>query len=764
LSAARILFSALLVYLVCTAAGQILLDRLKLRLERAEARFLAFLAGSACVSTIIFFLAILRRVYPAVLLVLAAAVLIARVTLVRTQYPAAKPDLDRRWKIAFRVVYIVFGIYYLCNAMAPETSSDGAVYHVGLAARYFERHGFYPIRTNIFANMPIGIEMLFLFAYSFGRHSGASMVHLLFLLTLPFGMIAYARRMGQPLAGLAGALLFYVAPIVGKDGSVAYNDVATAAVIFGCFYAVQIWYQDRHAAVFAACDENRGQTDLSTVGTRSLPVTGSRSGTDACAAGSRHGLLVLAGLLAGFAFVCKYTAVTALIYAGGFVLMACFRRREKPWRALAAVALPAALLILPWMIKSAVYVGNPVHPFFSAFFPDRYFAERLEQDYRAFLAHPNGITYAQVPWQATTGGALDGILGPIFLLAPIALLSLRLAMGRQVLAAYAVFMLTYPGNLGARFLIPPLPFLALALAAAIAARPPALAAVVAAHLLLSWPPLMRVWAPSGQWRLDEFDWRAALRITPEDRYLALHMTEYRPGLMLDRFVPRGQLVYAPSVGQIAYHHTETIGSNLSMNVLDLIATGYMPGRDTMLRRRYTFAPVRTQVLRLVLEAAGDLPWKIGELRLDIPRDPRWRIAASSNPWDVGLAFDSSLVSAWVSGKRAQPGLWVQVDFGEPTDVSSVTVEQLPDQRHLAHAVEALVKGRFVRIPAAESIEERPFGRGLRRAAAAEIKARGVSWLLLRTGDYGEEDLRLRAPYWGAHLVSREGDFYLWKLD
>jgi hypothetical protein len=727
-TAARILLSALLVAVVCTAAGQVLLHRLKLRLHRDEHLFLAFLTGSACVSTLMFLLAALRRVYPGVLWALAAGVLIARAVLVRgISYEPAPPSPARRWRIAFWAVYILFGVYYLANAMAPDTSADGTVYHLGLVARYFDRHGFFPLRTNIFANMPAGVEMLFLFARGLSRQS-AGVVHLLFLLAMPFGMMAYARRMGQPLAGIAGALLFYVTPVVGKDGSIAYNDVATAAIVFGCFYAIQVWHWD-----------------------------------------SQPGAFVPAGLLAGFAFACKYTAVIALVYAGGFVLAWSLRRRERPWPALAAIVLPASLMMLPWIIKNVVYVGNPVHPLLSRVFPNRYYAERLEQDLEAFLAHPDGITYAQVPWEATTGGRLDGVLGPVFLLSPLALLSLRSAMGRHLLAAFAVTMCTYPGNLGARFLIPPLPFLALALAAALAARPGALAAVLGAHVILSWPAIMPIWAPAPQWRLDAFEWRAALRLTPEEQYLTGRMPDYRAGLMLDRWVPRGQLVYAPSMGQLAYHRTETIGSNLFFHTLETLAAGYRPGGDMILRRSYTFAPLRTRTLRLVLNGRTDMPWRIREVRFfhgpaEWPRDLAWRLAASSNPWEIGLAFDNSQASAWESAKKAATGQWLEVDFGAPLELTAVAVEQPADQWELAQAVEVMVDGRFQRIAAQVTAQETAFGPGWRRASAAEIRARGVAWLLLRPGDYGEEDLRLRAPYWGAREVAREGEFHLWKLE
>ena len=41
----------------------------------------------------------------------------------------------------------------------------------------------------------------------------------------------------------------------------------------------------------------------------------------------------------------------------------------------------------------------------------------------------------QIPMAATTSGTLAGILGPVFLLSPIALLALRKREGRQLLLA-----------------------------------------------------------------------------------------------------------------------------------------------------------------------------------------------------------------------------------------------------------------------------------------------------------------------------------------
>jgi len=59
--------------------------------------------------------------------------------------------------------------------------------------------------------------------------------------------------------------------------------------------------------------------------------------------------------------------------------------------------------------------------------------------------------------QVTTSGHLGGLLGPVFLLAPLALFSLRRKEGRRLLLAALVFGANYFDNIGTRFLIPSLP-------------------------------------------------------------------------------------------------------------------------------------------------------------------------------------------------------------------------------------------------------------------------------------------------------------------
>lgn len=102
-------------------------------------------------------------------------------------------------------MFTVYLAAYFTNAMTPERSPDGTAYHLGLVARYLREHGFRRITTNMYANLSQGVEMLHLFAFAFGRHSAAALVHFCFLATLPLAMLCYARRFAFPAAGVAEA-------------------------------------------------------------------------------------------------------------------------------------------------------------------------------------------------------------------------------------------------------------------------------------------------------------------------------------------------------------------------------------------------------------------------------------------------------------------------------------------------------------------------------------------------------------------------------
>src|SRR4029079_17019384 len=75
---------------------------------------------------------------------------------------------------------------------------------------------------------------------------------------------------------------------------------------------------------------------------------------------------------------------------------------------------------------------------------------------------------------AYRGGRTGGIIGPVFLFVPVALLALKYRAGRRLLVAGLIVLATYLVNVGTRFLIPALPFFSLAMAMGLSWSPPLL--------------------------------------------------------------------------------------------------------------------------------------------------------------------------------------------------------------------------------------------------------------------------------------------------
>ena len=317
--------------MVCLAAGKLVLQLVRAKLTRLEEYFLGFVIGAACLSTIVLALTAAGQAHRGVFLAVGLIIIALAIRRGALRFSTIRGDAP--WKVVFGLLFAAYGVLYLGNALQPETSPDGVAYHVALVARYLREHHLPRITTNFTANYPEGLEMLFLFAFAFGKHTAAAMVHFLFLLMAPLGLLAYGRRIGSPLAGVVGALLFFISPIVGKTGSSAYVDIALACAVFAVFLLLEIWRQE-----------------------------------------PRNGLLVLIGICGGFAYAIKYTGGLAILYALGVVLF-----KVRKIRPAILVTVSSLAIAAPWILKNAIMVRNPVSPFANTIFPNPYLSVWLEK-------------------------------------------------------------------------------------------------------------------------------------------------------------------------------------------------------------------------------------------------------------------------------------------------------------------------------------------------------------------------------------------------
>jgi hypothetical protein len=724
LQALAALVGALATVAACYAVGAFLIDRVGAELRRMERFALAFILGAACLHLLIFAVLALKIAYwPVVVgLLVVGPLAYARGS------EAPIPSRDRQGAVAL-LLFLPFTVLYVFHAWAPESSPDGSGYHLGLVARYVEAHGFERITTNMYASLSEGVEMLFVPAYMIGRHSAAALVHLAFAIALALAMFAYGRRIGKPWVGAAAALVTYASPVVGIDASSAYNDVALAAVAFAAFYWLQIW------------DDVRQDV-----------------------------LLIPVGLLCGYAYAVKYTGFVMLPLAMVFVAY-----RSRRWKALALVTACSLPMIAPWMIKDWIYVDNPVAPLANRIFRNPYVHVLAEEAWTRNQRRYEVEDKWTLPIEVTVRGEkTEGLIGPVFLLAPLALLSLRERAGRRLLAVGVLLLATYFANIGTRFLIPCLPFFSLAMMLPLANFPALLAAMMIFHAVASWPPITNWYSPHS-WRLNRILFKQALRIVPQDAYLRRIDPPYGAARLIDDNVPKGERVLAMSAIPEAYtSHDILISYQAAFNesLADSINIGWLKDFQPWVLQTFSFPERPVRRIRVVETGAGDPPldqWSVHELRffdhgVELPRRPEWRLRAWPNPWDVQLAFDNSPATRWRSWETVRPGMYLDVDFGRVESLDQVRIETSSDYLQIHLIVEVMDDARrWVSVAGEPSVSKIDPGPNIRRAATYEMQARGIHYLLMHKGDFGAKDIEDDPEGWGLTEVAAGYDVRLYKV-
>jgi hypothetical protein len=730
---ANILFGAGFTLAISIALGALLLHRLRIVLYRGEALLMQFICGSSILSFIVALLCCVHAARRGVFIwggiaVIALAILQARNTPRRKSLPA----VSLMWFGTFLVIFSAFFIYFFFNALAPEISPDGSTYHLANVLRIWKLHGFAWGFTSIYSFLSQGTEMLFLVAYSFGRHSAAALVHFAYMCALPWLIFSWGRRFGHPKVGIFAALLVFTCPVVAKDGISAYNDLAVVTLIYAVFYLLQVW------------DENRS-----------------------------HNLLILIGIISGSAYGVKYTAFLALPFAAVWIWRAL---RHEKWTRIALeqafLVGPALLFVAPWVIRNWIWTGNPVAPFFTAWFPNPTWHAGMERIYADMLKHYTGINhYWEIPLQLTIrSGVGGGTLGPVFLLAPFSLFALRNRMGRRLLLAALVFALPAYLNVGTRFLIPCLPFIALALGLALSEIPYALPAVMLFQAFLCWPTVVPTYSGSGLWALSECPVRAALRLDPPAPFITHTIPDYALKVPIELAVPPGERIYSFAGRPGAYIERNIVVSYESSlgNLVDdllLAPTTHRPAFS----QHFKFVPVNTTAIRLVAPSSHADFWTIAELRFfhegrELARSSGWRISASPNEWEAPFAFDNNYATRWSTWQAVSSRDHIQVEFSAPVAVDEVVVESDPSWKTKPQIEVSVPGGRWVAMTDTGDRIKAELGPGIRRAAAMKIKQLGIRFLLVNEGDFFYRDVAKYPTYWGMTQIAEANGTHFYRID
>lgn len=615
-------------------------------------------------------------------------------------------------------VWLIFGysVYYFLHALAPEIQPDGVTYHLGLVKEWLTLRRF-PSRIGFYEMLPQGLEMLFGFAFAFGRHSAAKLVHFGFLLMTVPVMLAIARRFGQH--GGAAALLYFASPVVAITGTCSYSDAAFVFFAASVFLLLLTW-------------EDTPQDSL----------------------------LFHAGLAGGFCYAIK---VSGLVILPAVVLWLVWR---KSLRGCAWFAAGALISVFPWMLRTLWLTGNPFAPLLNNVFPNPYFHFGPEKYLSEYLRSYGGITWREIPWElAARGGILQGLVGLAYLLAPLALLSLRRPAGRRLLTAALVVALPWWLNRGTRFLMPALPFVSLAIPG------PVVAPLAAAQAVLSLPPVLDTYTPASSWRLKGWPWRAALRLEPEEDYLRRNLWEYRLAEMVTRHVKTGETVLDLFAIPSAYTHVQPVGPLSSAQfdgMADALAIAASNDAEPLYELRAALPAQGTHALRFELEVPVPRSWSIHEVRLFrgavMAPGTEWELEGEPNRDDTPRAFDGNPATRWQTWMASRKGDFVELSFPSGIDAGEVGVVLSKADRAPLRILARGQDGSWTSLPARRLAFDAPL---LRYQAVASLRRAGVRWIVVSSSGEGHGAIGLKMMQspeaWGLEAVQDVEGVFLFRI-
>lgn len=647
---------------------------------------LQFATGAALLSVAVFGLLLAHMAKPWAMLMLGGLCL-APLALYR-------PKLSSfRWPPAWTwILAAAYGALYLANALSPEIQSDALNYHLSIPVSA-ARTGSFPDRISFYEVMPQGLETLFAMAYSVGGDSAAKLVHFSFLAwTVPL-LVETALTLGLPAwIGWAGGLFYAITPVAGISGTCAYNDAAITFFTLAVFQLLMLWW---------------------------------RRGDDR--------LLWPVGICSGFCYAIKFPGALIAPLALTAVLV---KRRN---RAAARIALGAVLIAAPWVARAAVLTGNPFAPLLNGLFPNPYFHIDSEQKLSRYLRGYGEVDPATIPLELTMyGDLLQGLLGPAWLALPVGLLALRRREGRLLALAGVLAGLPWLLNSGTRFLMPALPFFALAMMLSL---PRVLSlALLTAHAITSWSAIIPMYAPPETWALrPQIPWRVALGLADRQAFRLEMSVEHNLAQMLEQHTtPRDRildLVNAPSAitpRRIVNAWQSATGDRL----VQALETGMTPDRGLFVEWRSQFPERRLRAIRITLAGGQSQSAAFQEIELRHDGQPLtpnilWSMRASPNIWDTPLAVDRNLTSAWSTWEPVQPGMFYEIDLSAPRPLTEVRIVGHRSAAGLRLELSGLEQ-EWRPLPLPANPDPQP-GLNLRRSAIRYARREGITCILAGTG-------------------------------
>ncbi|MBI1319391.1 MAG: hypothetical protein GC168_10665 [Candidatus Hydrogenedens sp.] len=234
------------------------------------------------------------------------------------------PPLDWLTRTMIGAVVLSLAMALLAS-LAPVTSWDAAVAHIALPSDYSLAGHIYFEDGNVYGGYPHLAHTLYAVAYHGGGERSVTLLNWLLAGAALWALYALGAEIGGPRVGWIAAAMLACAPIFADQAGGVSIDLP-----FTAFSTASVWLLARWFRTQTLAD---------------VLVAGMLAGA---ACGIRH-----------TGYLCAVLLAVGLLLGGG----------KERFRAVAAFAGMAFLFALPWLVRSAVYTGNPFFPLFAEWFP-----------------------------------------------------------------------------------------------------------------------------------------------------------------------------------------------------------------------------------------------------------------------------------------------------------------------------------------------------------------------------------------------------------
>lgn len=300
------------------------------------------------------------------------------------------------------VVLTLLALGAVLNSLAPPVAYDDLTYHLA-APKVYARTGHVTVLPyDHHTAFPFTLEMLYTIGLLLGGAGVAKLVHTTFWMMSLLAIYALGDALfGRRTAWLA-TLLYAATPLVWYQSGTAYTEFGFALYQLLAFLALIDYLNLRATAV-------------------------SVSGQGVMTVKARQPQWIwCCGLCCGLTYGLKYTGLLTAVYAAGVVLYLGWRdglRRQAIRVDLFKLVAVAALVALPWIVRTWAATGNPVFPFAHGLFHSPQWSDDRAAMYdsaqkafgRAFMFGGNGLVETEpnpnshrslarlvtVPWHLT---------------------------------------------------------------------------------------------------------------------------------------------------------------------------------------------------------------------------------------------------------------------------------------------------------------------------------------------------------------------------